>query len=1051
MKFPMLRDSRLLFLTISSLLIAGLFSFFALPRMEDPVLTERAAMVNTRVPGASARRVESLVTEKIVEKIREFDEVKEVRSTSRANISTVIITLADEIAEVDEVWARVRDKVSDTRAMLPSDALAPEFDIIRVRAFASILGLAWKSDREPVYSVLRRTAKDLEDAIRNIANTEKVESFGEPQEEIIVEVQQTELAAMGISIADLAGQIAASDAKQPAGLMRSLSQELQLAIGGELDSLHRVGRIPVRSQRGGYTSYLSDVATIRKSKEEPPRSEAIIDGNPGVMVAASVLPNARIDYWNSDLQDCVQKFRNRLPPDLELVEVFNQNKYVEARIQYLVRDLIYSAAAVFLVVFLMMGAQSSLVVGLALPLASCIVLVCFRVFDIPLHQMSLSGLVISLGMLEGTAIIIVDEIRRRIQEGEERFEAVRNGLTHMALPLFGSASTTVLSFLPIAIMPGPSGEFVGTIGTSVVMAITASLVLSFSIIPSLTAFLSKPVASASIPNFWSAGVRSRRLTEIYRWSLVLAIRHPLMTFVFGILIALPGFVYAVILPVQFFPSSDRDQLHCEIELSAQASIGETKAVADQVKQILLRDPNILRVDWVLGQSAPSFYYNMIGTRQDSPRFGEALIQTKVVKEPAKLVRDLQATLDREVTNAQIRLLMLEQGPPYNAPIELRITGDSSDLIQSYGEHIRTMLMKIPSVTQTQADMTDMLPRLVYDINEDESRALGIPLVEIARQLQTSLEGSVGGSILEGNEEVPIRVRLARDERSDLPSIEKVDLIHPSSVSGKGTVSLAALGSPTVRAEAATIARFNGNRINEVRAYLKAGVLPSTVLEAVQRELQLPENAPPDGCSIEFGGESSKRTEAVGQLLGNVTLLAASIVFVLVISLRSFRAMAAILGIAVLSFGLAILSLGLTGFPFGFTAIVGAMGMIGIAINDSIVVLAELRSDPRSRKGDQERILELLLQSTRHVLCTTFTVGCSFIPMLLEGGTFWPPMAMVISGGVFGATWLALYWIPAVHLLFWRHRADDAVLTQGARQYSECVTVPVDSVSLPLPA
>ena len=1022
MILSLLKDTRLLILTLATITIAGVFCFDALPRMEDPVLTERAAMVNTRVPGASARRIESLVTEKIVEKIREFDEVKEVRSTSRSNISTVVVTLADEIRDVDEVWARIRDKISDVRAFLPADAEAPEFEVIRVRAFASIVGLVWKGSGSPIYSILSRTAQDLEESIRNIPNTEKVELFGKPTEEIVLEVQQSELAKMGMSVEDLSKQITGSDSKMPAGMMRGKSQEMLLEIGGELDSLTRIGRIPIQSLKSGQTSYVADIANIRKGIEQPARSEAIVEGKPAILVSVSVLPNARIDIWNDELQKCLANFAKTLPPDLELQQVFNQNKYVEARINYLVRDLFFSAFAVFAVVFLMMGWRSSLVVGMALPLSSCIVFVCFRLLNIPLHQMSLSGLVIALGMLEGTAIIIVDEIQRRIREGEPRYQAVQHGVSHMALPLFGSASTTVLSFLPIAIMPGPSGEFVGTIGASVILALCSSLVLSFTIIPALTALS----ASSKIPkdSFWTRGYESKWLTKWYRYSLIYSFRRPITTVLLGLLIAIPGFVAIGILPMQFFPSADRDQLHLEIELSPQASMAETQLVSQQVTDILKCEPSIVRVDWILGRNAPSFYYNMIGTRQDAPRFAEAMIQTRSVRNMVDLVRRLQRDLDSKITSAQVRLLMLEQGPPYNAPIELRILGYDEQQIRAYGEHIRGMLQKHPDVIQTQADLTDFLPKLVYDVNEAESRLVRMPLATIARQLQSTIEGSVGGSVLEGNEEIPVRVRLANENRRDLTGIETVKLLSDSGAAGRPSVALSTLGSPDLRSESVAVARLDGVRMNEVRAYLNAGVLPSTVLAAVEKDLQKPENQPPAGCSIEFGGESSKRTEALSQLLGNVSMLAAGIVFVLVFSLKSFRAMAIILAIGVLSFGMAILSLWGTGFAFGFTAIVGAMGMIGIAINDSIVVLAELRSDARCRSGELGAIVDMVMRSTRHVLCTTFTVGCSFVPMLLEGGTFWPPMAMVISGGVFGATLLALYWIPAMHILL----ADRRVAT-----------------------
>ena len=306
--------------------------------------------------------------------------------------------------------------------------------------------------------------------------------------------------------------------------------------------------------------------------------------------------------------------------------------------------------------------------------------------------------------------------------------------------------------------------------------------------------------------------------------------------------------------------------------------------------------------------------------------------------------------------------------------------------------------------------------MVYRFDESESRLIQLPLAAIAQQLQTTLEGSTGGSILEGNETLPVRVRLSNEARSDLDQIERIGLVGGLGGSLNSSPSLSALGSPRLEAESAVVSRIDGNQMNEVRAWLSANVLPSMVLADIQKMLQEPGNLAPPGCRVEYAGESSKRTEAVGQLVGNVTLLLAAAVFVLVFSLRSFRATGIIFAIGGLSFGWALWSLWFVQFPLGFTAIVGAMGMVGIAINDSIVVLAELRADADCRDGKVDAIVELISLLTRHVLCTTFTVGCSFIPMLMEGGTFWPPMAIVVIGGVFGATALALYWIPAIHLL-----------------------------------
>ncbi len=1009
------RDPRLLILTIALILAGGVTSFMTVPRMEDPVLTERAAIVNTRLPGADAQRVESLVTEEIVSALRSFDEIKELRSASRPGVSTVSIQLKDEIYEVEEVWARIRDELEDVRPRLVSTATPPDLKTIQARAYSVILALRWNDASPPVYSLLRRWTHDLEDVLRSVPNTEDVERFGDPTEEMLVEVDQERLTQLGLTIQQLSQQIAMSDAKVAAGKIHSPGSDLLIEVAGEFDSISRIQKVVVKSAASGESVYLSDLAKVTRTVSSPPRSQAIVDGKDAIIVGASVSPDARIDRWTKETDVRLAAFQKTLPPQLEMVSIFRQSEYVSKRMSKLVSDLIVSALSVVFIVWLMMGWTSALIVGSALPLASCIVFAALRFMGIPFHQMSLSGLVIALGMLEGAAIIIVDEVRRRMREGESRLDALKHGVAHMALPLFGATATTVISFMPIAIMPGPSGEFVGTIGTSVILALVAALGLSLTIIPTLAAF-TRP--SQSDHHHWFRdGFSSRRLSRLYEKSLRWAYRRRYLTAALGVLLAVPGFLVLPLFPIQFFPSADRSQFYLEMELSPQSSLQETASIATQVRARLLAHPEVLRVDWVLGESAPSFYYNMIGRVKDSPRYGQALIQVKSGTDPVTCIRELQHELDIANPEAQIRVRPLEQGPPFNAPLEIQIFGSDAETLRGIGEEVRQLLLQHPDVTHVQTDLTDQLPKVVLNIKEEEARLAGVELSSIARQLDAALEGRVGGSVLEGTEELPVRVRLANQSRTNVTAINAIDLLPDAmGAQGRAAKPLSSLATMTLASEPALISRLNGESMNEVRAYLQAGVLPAQPLKWFKRQMAAGIVRLPPGYFIKYGGEASKRGEAIGQLMSQVTLLVAATVFVLVFSLRSFRASLVIVMVAVCSFGMAFLTLYVTGFPLGFTAIVGAMGMVGVAINDSMVVLSELRTDPKTKLGDFDAIVALIMRSSRHVLSTTFTVGCSFIPMILGGGTFWPPMAMVVVGGVFGATLTALYWIPAIHLI-----------------------------------
>ena len=472
------RNRRLLILTVGTIVVAGLASYQVLPRLEDPELTNRFATVKTILPGADAQRVEALVTEKLEEEIREIEELKLIESQSRVGISTITLELRDDVYEVDEVWSRVRDKVDDAAVELPEEALDPEFEISEVGAFALILALAWQQDDQPNYAILRRQAEELEQVLRSVPGTEKIETFGDPVEEILVEVSPEQLASMGLTVDGLARQLDASDAKTSAGQYRSDASTFLMEVDSELDSLERIRRTPVNYSGDGRFVPLGNIAQISKGVKTPPDSLAVVEGLPAVVVAARVQSSARIDTWAESAREAVSDFGKQLPTGIRLVPVFEQSKYVTARMDELGRNLLFGGLAVLVVMFFMMGWRSALIVGLALPLSSLMVLTGLRVLGIPIQQMSVTGLIIALGLLIDNAIVTVDEVRHRLQEGATPSNAVAQTARHLAVPLFGSTLTTALAFAPIALMPGPTGEFVSAIAISVILAIFSSLFLA---------------------------------------------------------------------------------------------------------------------------------------------------------------------------------------------------------------------------------------------------------------------------------------------------------------------------------------------------------------------------------------------------------------------------------------------------------------------------------------------------------------------------------------------------------------------------------------------
>ncbi|MGL5808126.1 MAG: efflux RND transporter permease subunit [Xenococcaceae cyanobacterium] len=1037
------RNVRLLILTIAIILIWGFSSFQALPRLEDPELVSRVALVKTFWTGADAQRMEALVTEKIEEKIAEIEEVDNYQSTSQSGSSIVTVELVDRIkkSEVDLVWSRLRDKLREIRQELPSGATDPELEEVEVRAYALITALTWYGNNSPNYAILDRKAKSLEDELRAIDGTEKVEVFGAPDEEITLEVNSAELAALGLTTQELSRQIQQSDSKIAAGQLRGSDNDLLIEVKGELDSLERIRQIPIRcndcNSQSQFTR-LGDIAKIEKGIVTPPNQLAIVSGKPGVSVAVFVESEKRLDRWAKDARKILSEFEKELPSSIKLRILLEQNSYVEARLNNLISNLFFGAILLFFVTIFMMGWQSAVVIQTALPLSIAIVFVCMSSLGIPLHQMSVTGLIVALDILIDNAIIVVDEVQNRLKDGLKPKDAIAQTVNYLLVPSIGANLTTIIGFLPIALLPGSVGEFVGAIGTNVILAVAASFLVAMTIIPVLAVrlhqyFLQKGTGNGErgtvitsnnksqvnvLIGWWRNGFSSPVLTRIYRRSLNWTLRRPIVGILICSIVPVFGFLVATTFEIQFFPAADRDQIQIQLELPASSSLQQTQSLVKHVGDRFKQYPEVADIHWFVGESAPRFYYNVVGNRERDANYAHALLQMKSVASNA-IVMKMQTDMDKIFPSARVLVRQLEQGPPFDAPIELRIYGNDIDRLQQLGEQARTLLANTDRVTHTRASLNDVLPQIAFRPDEEESRLAKLDRAQIAQQLETSLEGTTGGSVLESTEELPVRVRLSHRDRSGIDRINSIDLLAntPNSdiENSLNSVPLSALGKIAIEPELSSITRRNGERLNLIQGFIRSGSLPANVLQDFQQQLNANLQLP-SGYSLEFGGENEERSDAVGKLFGFIGVLVVLMVATLVLSLGSFQLAALMGAIAIFSVGLSFLAIWLFGYPFGFNPIIGTIGAIGVVVNDAISILAAIKDDSIAKTGDKKAVTEVVIHSTRHVLTTTFTSVFGFIPLILGGGGFWPPLAVAIAGGVCGATLLALYFIPSAYIV-----------------------------------
>lgn len=494
---------------------------------------------------------------------------------------------------------------------------------------------------------------------------------------------------------------------------------------------------------------------------------------------------------------------------------------------------------------------------------------------------------------------------------------------------------------------------------------------------------------------------------------------PLLAIALSFTLPLIGFISAKTLSQQFFPAVSRDQLQIEVEFAPQSAIARTRQQIEQARILILSHPNVEEVHWFIGESAPKFYYNFTGNRRNQAQYAQAMVQLNTDKNVEPIVRSLQTDLSADFPAARILVRQLQQGPPYDAPIELRIYGPDISELRRLGLEARRIMGALPPVTVTRDDLSESLPKLGLVVDEEQAQQSGLSNQAIAQQLEAYLEGSVGGSILEGTENLPVRVRIANAERADLSQIISLDL-QPENGDGASR-STDALGDFNLVPELAKISRRNEQRVNIVQGLLTAGTLPSVVQIAFEDKLAEENFELPPGYYSEYGGELAAQSQALGNLLLYMPLLLVVMIAALVLSLGSFRQAGIVAIVGIGSVGMALFSLKISGTVFGFMAIVGSLGLVGVAINDTVMVLSGLNENAEAKRGDRKAIAKVVNQSTRHVITTTITTIAGFVPLLATGGPFWRPLAVAIAGGISGASLLALYFVPAAYALIYRPR------------------------------
>ena len=849
----------IILLAVVLAIVAGLGSIQNNERSEDTPIGERFATVITFWPGATPKRMELQVVEHLEQEIMSLREVAEVEATITEGSAVLFIELQDYVPadEVDPIWSQVANKVDRARRFLPPGAVvdAPN----KAGPVAHSLIIALTSDRYDIHW-LTRTAEYFERRMAVVEGTQEVNVLGSVSDEIVVEPDFAALYAAGISENALLAALRSADTKQGLGALRLESQLLVAELADPLTSVAGIADIPVLTPQG--MRRLGDFASVRLGAIEPtPIAE--LNGKQAVFVAIRAQQHQRVDQWAKRAASLFEELAAELPADVEATIAFDQSDYIDGRLANLSRNFIAALILVTLITAFLMGGPSGLVIASSLPLTIAITLSLFPVFGVGLHQLSITGLMISLGLLIDNAIVVVDGYASMRKRGHSAEEALYATVNYLFKPLIASSLTTALAFMPIFMGTGPASEFVGPMAKAVSTAIMVSYALSMTILPTMLAIIDEKfdfISATEKRAWWLSGWSHPDLTKIYARTLRYVISSRTRTMSVALALPVIGFVLVTTLNSQFFPRAKRDMFEILIQTSSSYDHQGIVDVARQVDDILVEQGWITQRMWFMGGPSGQVYYNSIETRTDDPTKAYGAIKAASSQIVIDKLPELQLLLRDALPGVMVRVQPFGNGPPIFAPISFEIKGSNLDTLRRHGREIQSVLNSVEGITYTDSDLSSTALQLRFELDKAAAAHAVVQENALIEPWRIRLEGLVVGTMADGTRDIPIRVRAADEHRAGLTDLLQTPVHTPQ---GRGVV--AGLGDIALVPAPSNLYRMDGRRVNRVQGYIMPYELPSVVQGRVDKALEEANLGVPYGIELGSQGEAGEAGEAMAYL------------------------------------------------------------------------------------------------------------------------------------------------------------------------------------------
>jgi len=1014
-----LRNRQIVLYLMLLLAVVGAISYTKLGQSEDPPFTFKAMVVRTNWPGASAEEVSRQVTERIEKKLMETGDYDKIVSFSRPGESQVTFIARDSMhsADIPDLFYQVRKKVSDIRHTLPQGIQGPFYNDEFGTTFGNIYALTGEGFD---YAVLKDYADRVQLQLQRVKDVGKVDLLGLQDEKVWIELSNTKLATLGLPLAAVQQALEEQNAVAAAGFFETASDRVQLRVTGRFETVDEIRNFPIRV--ADRTFRIADVAEVKRGFNDPPAPRMRYMGEDAIGLAVSMKAGGDILVLGEALEGEFARLQETLPAGMQLSKVSDQPAAVKTGVGEFVRVLTEAVIIVLLVSFFSLGLRTGLVVALSIPLVLAMTFAAMYYLGIGLHKISLGALVLALGLMVDDAIIAVEMMAIKMEQGYDRIKAASYAWTSTAFPMLTGTLITAAGFLPIATAQSGTGEYTRSIFQVVAIALLVSWIAAVVFVPYLGAKLLPDLAKLhAAKHGGSADGHDPYGTPFYRrvrTAVEWCVRRRKTVIVLTIALFVGSILLFRFVPQQFFPASGRLELMVDLKLSEGASLAATEEQAKRLEKLLSGHEGIDNFVAYVGTGSPRFYLPL-DQQLPAASFAQFVVLAKSIEDREKIRTWLIEVLNDEFPTLRTRISRLENGPPVGYPVQFRVSGEHIDEVRQLARQVADKVRENSHVSNVHLDWEEPSKVVRLNIDQERARALGVSTADLSRFLQSSLTGSPVSQYREGNELIEILLRGTLSERQELGLLPSLAVPTDNGRS----VPLSQIATLEYGFEEGIIWHRNRLPTVTVRADVYGAEQPASLVKQILPTLEPVRAQLPDGYQLDVGGTVEDSSRGQKSVNAGVPLFIVVVLTLLMLQLKSFSRSAMVFLTAPL--GLIGVTLFLLIFrqPFGFVAMLGTIALSGMIMRNSVILVDQIEQDIEAGMDRWHAIIEATVRRFRPIVLTALAAVLAMIP--LSRSVFFGPMAVAIMGGLIVATALTLLFLPALYAAWFRVKEVEA--------------------------